>query len=64
MRLFLIGLPGKLDACPKSEQSRLQTPERKTSDMKDKQVSCYLLLGESCSLFIMGESHLPRFSQG
>ncbi|KAM3865303.1 putative helicase with zinc finger domain [Diretmus argenteus] len=28
---------GKVDAGPKSEQNRLQTPERKTSDMKDKQ---------------------------
>lgn len=30
---------GKLEGCPKSEQSRLQTPERKTTDMKDKQAS-------------------------
>ncbi|AWP05906.1 putative helicase with zinc finger domain [Scophthalmus maximus] len=28
---------GKLEACTKSEQSRLLTPERKTNDMKDKQ---------------------------
>ncbi|XP_067353757.1 probable helicase with zinc finger domain [Channa argus] len=28
---------GKLDGCPKSEQSCLQTPERKTADMKEKQ---------------------------
>uniref|UniRef100_A0A667ZS12 Probable helicase with zinc finger domain n=1 Tax=Myripristis murdjan TaxID=586833 RepID=A0A667ZS12_9TELE len=28
---------GKLEGCSKSEQSRLQTPERKPSDMKDKQ---------------------------
>uniref|UniRef100_A0A671UKW4 Probable helicase with zinc finger domain n=1 Tax=Sparus aurata TaxID=8175 RepID=A0A671UKW4_SPAAU len=28
---------GKLEGCPKSEQSRLQTPERKASDMKEKQ---------------------------
>uniref|UniRef100_A0A665V716 Probable helicase with zinc finger domain n=1 Tax=Echeneis naucrates TaxID=173247 RepID=A0A665V716_ECHNA len=28
---------GKLEGCPKSEQSRLQTPERKTTDMKEKQ---------------------------
>uniref|UniRef100_A0A8C6UEP2 Probable helicase with zinc finger domain n=1 Tax=Neogobius melanostomus TaxID=47308 RepID=A0A8C6UEP2_9GOBI len=28
---------GKMDNCPKSEQSRLQTPERKNADMKDKQ---------------------------
>uniref|UniRef100_A0A673CEZ7 Probable helicase with zinc finger domain n=1 Tax=Sphaeramia orbicularis TaxID=375764 RepID=A0A673CEZ7_9TELE len=28
---------GKIEVCPKSEQSRLQTPERKTADVKDKQ---------------------------
>lgn len=28
---------GKMDNCAKSEQSRLQTPERKNADMKDKQ---------------------------
>uniref|UniRef100_A0A672IST0 Probable helicase with zinc finger domain n=1 Tax=Salarias fasciatus TaxID=181472 RepID=A0A672IST0_SALFA len=28
---------GKLEGCPKSEQNRLQTPERKNTDMKDKQ---------------------------
>ncbi|CAB1344861.1 unnamed protein product [Coregonus sp. 'balchen'] len=31
---------GKMDGCPKSEQSRLQTPERKASEMKDKQGEC------------------------
>ncbi|XP_029632636.1 probable helicase with zinc finger domain isoform X3 [Salmo trutta] len=31
---------GKMDGCAKSEQSRLQTPERKTSEMKDKQGEC------------------------
>ncbi|KAJ4923302.1 hypothetical protein JOQ06_016424, partial [Pogonophryne albipinna] len=28
---------GKLEGCPKPEQSRLHTPERKTADMKEKQ---------------------------
>lgn len=28
---------GKLESCPKAEQSRLHTPERKSTDMKDKQ---------------------------
>lgn len=30
---------GKIEGCSKSEQSRLQTPERKTADIKDKQAS-------------------------
>ncbi|XP_041838677.1 probable helicase with zinc finger domain [Melanotaenia boesemani] len=28
---------GKVEGCPKSEQNRLQTPERKNADMKEKQ---------------------------
>jgi len=31
--------PGKLEGGPKPEQSRLQTPERKLADLKDKQAS-------------------------
>ncbi|KAF3852034.1 hypothetical protein F7725_005389 [Dissostichus mawsoni] len=31
---------GKLEGCPKPEQSRLHTPERKTADMKEKQACC------------------------
>lgn len=33
---------GKVEGCPKSEQTRLQTPERKTTDLREKQASFYI----------------------
>lgn len=33
---------GKVEGCPKSEQIRLQTPERKNTDLREKQASFYM----------------------
>lgn len=40
-KMFYQQFLGKVEGCPKSEQTRLQTPERKNADIREKQASFY-----------------------